>query len=110
MNGHDDHHPLPDPVDAPVADVAGGAMPQAASRAPRRPCPAASPPAREWVIALDPATGRFRVDIPHEATGADHTEEKWLMVAIAACIDDQRFRERIVEAAFSEVVDRATSH
>lgn len=111
MNGHNDRHPVPEAGNTALPEQAhpGGAPTPTSGRSCRA-CPTALQPEGEWIIALDPATGRFRFDIPATAGGSRHSEQKWLMLAIAACIDNERFREHIVQAAFSEVVDRATSH
>ena len=95
----------------PTAAPTGAASPQLPPP-PDHARPAESTPARdtgEWVVALDPATRRFRVHFP-DSGAPRHSEEHWLMIAFALGIEDAEFRERVINAAFEIVIDRAESH
>ncbi|MCA8967520.1 MAG: hypothetical protein KDC48_21745, partial [Planctomycetes bacterium] len=52
----------------------------------------------EWVIALDPATGRFRVEFPaggRVPNGIEH----WLMASLAMYLDEPEFRAGVITLA-----------
>ncbi|MCA8967519.1 MAG: hypothetical protein KDC48_21740 [Planctomycetes bacterium] len=100
----------PDPLPPNAASACAAApSPAPAADEPTPAAPPATDHAPEWVIALDPATRRFRVDFP-DSGSPRQSEEHWLMIALALGLDDADFRERVINTAFEVVIDRAQSH
>ena len=85
---------------------------------PLRPCPAvrrrclppardpratrveSTPGGREWVIALDPVTRRFRIDFP-DCGGVPDSVERWLMASIAMHLDTPEFSAGVIAMAIT---------
>ena len=104
MPASDDRNPGAMP--GVTTDTRHPQAPAAHAAAPRRSAAALS---REWLIALDPLSGRFRIDFP-DCAGPAQSEERWLMIAIAIGLDDPAFREHIIQSAFERILDSSSSH